>query len=225
MIKKLFLTILITGLSYPIIAQEIKGVITNTKQRPLKGMKVWRKNTVESITTDKLGVFVFSNISSADTLVISVSRKEEAIIPVGNLREIIIKLEKKFYLLHDGKKEYKREYQKVFRSNNSSNILTREQIAKLSVNSIYDLFKGYLPGVQVSDGVNGQQISIRGGNSFELNTEPLFIVDGVQYENSADVDAAVSVSDIEKIEVMKDGAAYGMKGSNGAIIITTAKSN
>lgn len=56
-----------------------------------------------------------------------------------------------------------------------------------------------------------------------MNTEPLFVVDGTQYENSADVDASISINDIEKIEVMKDGGAYGMKGANGVIIITTMK--
>ena len=160
---------------------------------------------------------MFTDLTQTDTLIISVSKKEEAAIPVQDLKEIVIKLEKKNYIIYDGINEYKREYKKILRMNTSTNILTHEQIAKLSANSIYDILKGTLPGVQVSDGTNGQQISIRGGNSFNLNTEPLFVVDGTQYENSADVDASISINDIEKIEVMKDGGAYGV------IIITTMK--
>lgn len=166
---------------------------------------------------------MFADLAQTDTLVISVSKKEEVVIPVQGLKEVVIKLEKKFYILQDGTNEYKREYRKVLRMNNSANILTREQIAKLSANSIYDILKGTLPGVRVSDGPSGQRILIRGGNSFDLDTEPLFVVDGTQYESSADVDASISVNDIEKIEVMKDGGAYGMKGANGVIIITTMK--
>lgn len=223
MIKKIFLIGVIIAITLPCFAQNIKGIITNAKQHPLKGIKVWRKNTTESVKTDKMGVFMFTDLTQTDTLIISVSKKEEAAIPVQDLKEIVIKLEKKNYIIYDGINEYKREYKKILRMNTSTNILTHEQIAKLSANSIYDILKGTLPGVQVSDGTNGQQISIRGGNSFNLNTEPLFVVDGTQYENSADVDASISINDIEKIEVMKDGGAYGMKGANGVIIITTMK--
>ena len=217
MIKKIFLIGVIIVITLPCFAQNIKGIITNAKQHPLKGIKVWRKNTTESVKTDKMGVFMFTDLTQTDTLIISVSKKEEAAIPVQDLKEIVIKLEKKNYIIYDGINEYKREYKKILRMNTSTNILTHEQIAKLSANSIYDILKGTLPGVQVSDGTNGQQISIRGGNSFNLNTEPLFVVDGTQYENSADVDASISINDIEKIEVMKDGGAYGV------IIITTMK--
>ena len=32
-----------------------------------------------------------------------------------------------------------------------------------------------------------------------------------------------SINDIDKVEIQKDGAAYGMKGANGVIVITTIK--
>lgn len=223
MIKKLFLVLVILFAAYPVMAQNLKGIVTNSKQRPLKGISVWKKNTTESTKTDKMGVFVFSHILPEDTLVLGVSKREEAIIPVQDLTEIVVKLEKRHFILLDGKSEYKKEYQRTFRVNTSSNVLTREQIAKLSANSIYDILKGSISGVTVSDGANGQQVSIRGGNSFDLNIEPLFVVDGTQYESSAEVDSYISVNDIERIEVQKDGAAYGMKGANGVIIITTMK--
>lgn len=223
MIKRLFLVLIVLSAAYPAIAQNFKGIITNARQRPLKGIKVWKKNTTESAKTDKTGVFVFSQIYPGDTLVIGVSKREEAIIAVQGLNQIVVKLEKKHYILQDGTNEYKREYKRTFRANTSSNVLTREQIAKLSANSIYDILKGSISGVTVTEGADGRQVSIRGGNSFDLNTEPLFVVDGTLYESSAEVDSYVSVNDIERIEVQKDGAAYGMKGANGVIIITTMK--
>ena len=154
-----------------------------------------------------------------DTLVVSISKKEEAIIPIGKLSQASLKLEKKFFILFDGQK--KKENTRGFSSTSyNSNVLTREQIQKLSANSIYDLFKGgAIPGVTV----NGDKITIRGGSSFDLDNEPLFVVDGTLYESSSEVDGVVSINDIDKVEIQKDGAAYGMKGANGVIIITTIK--
>ena len=178
-------------------------------------MKVWKKNTTESVKTDNMGVFFFPGLQPTDTLVVSISKKEEAIIPIGKLSQASLKLEKKFFILFDGQKEEKREYTRILRTSYNSNVLTREQIQKLSANSIYDLFKGgAIPGVTV----NGDKITIRGGSSFDLDNEPLFVVDGTLYESSSEVDGVVSINDIDKVEIQKDGAAYGMKGANLSLI-------
>lgn len=212
------LAILLVG---PAFAQ-FKGIVTDAKQRPLKGIKVWKKNSTESVHTSPLGAFLFEQLLPADTLVIAVSKREEAVIPVGQYKEILIILDKKEFRIQDGQQEQKREYSKVYRAPRSSNVVTREQIAKMSVSDLYDILRGALPGVTVTDGSRGQIVTIRGGNSFELDTEPLFILDGTQYESSADVNQQITVSDIERIEVQKEGSGYGMKGSNGVIIITTS---
>lgn len=217
--KKLCAVLFMIITSTAMTAQDFKGVIMNQKQRPLKGIGVWRKNTTESVKTDKLGTFGFPNLQETDTLVISVSKKSEIIIPVNRLKQVSIKIESDFYLLFDGEREFKKEYKRVLRANYNSNIVTREQILKLSANSIYEILQGSVSGVSVTN----NRVSIRGGNSFELDTEPLFIVDGTQYDNSSDVDSSISVNDIEKVEVLKDGSTYGVKGSNGVIIISTIK--
>ena len=213
--KRLFLVLYTSLYVAMVFGQDFKGVIVNAKQRPLKGIKVWKKNTTESVKTDNMGVFSFSGLQPTDTLVVSISKKEEAIIPIGKLSQASLKLEKKFFILFDGQKEEKREYTRILRASYNSNVLTREQIQKLSANSIYDLFKG--------GAVNGDKITIRGGSSFNLDNEPLFVVDGTLYESSSEVDGVVSINDIDKVEIQKDGASYGMKGANGVIIITTIK--
>ena len=195
--KRLFLVLYTSLFVVTVFGQDFKGVIVNAKQRPLKGMKVWKKNTTESVKTDNMGVFFFPGLQPTDTLVVSISKKEEAIIPIGKLSQASLKLEKKFFILFDGQKEEKREYTRILRTSYNSNVLTREQIQKLSANSIYDLFKGgAIPGVTV----NGDKIT-----------------------SSSEVDGVVSINDIDKVEIQKDGAAYGMKGANGVIIITTIK--
>ena len=72
-----------------------------------------------------------------------------------NFNSSSLKIEKKFFILFDGQKDEKREYTKILRASYNSNVLTREQIQKLSANNIYDLFKGgAIPGVTV----NGDKI-------------------------------------------------------------------
>lgn len=218
--KRLFLALCTSLFILTAVGQDFRGVIVNAKQRPLKGMKVWKKNTTESVKTDEMGVFSFSGLKPTDTLVVSISKKEEAVIPIGKMSQASLKIEKKLFILFDGQKDEKREYTKILRASYNSNVLTREQIQKLSANNIYDLFKGgAIPGVTV----NGDKITIRGGSSFDLDNEPLFVVDGTLYESSSEVDGVVSINDIDKVEIQKDGAAYGMKGANGVIVITTIK--
>lgn len=79
---------------------------------------------------------------------------------------------------------------------------------------IYDMIRGRVPGVEVS----GKSIKIRGTNSLNVSTEPLFVVDGVITE---DIDG-ISPETVSKIEVLKgpDASVYGTRGSNGVIIIT-----
>lgn len=216
----LFIYFLLLISCLTVYGQDFKGILINASQRPLKGIKVWRKNTTESVKTDKMGVFSFPQIVPTDTIVIAISRKEEIIIPVDRLTQVSIKVGKKNYTLFDGQKETKREYSKIVRTDFNPNILTREQIQKISANNIYDLFKGgSIPGVSV----NGDKITIRGGSSFDLDNEPLFVVDGTIYESSGEVDSTISINDIEKVEIQKSAPAYGVRGANGAVIITTTK--
>lgn len=90
----------------------------------------------------------------------------------------------------------------------------RERYA--SYNSIYDLFRGEIPGVVV----DGKSIRIRAAASQLASNEPLFVVDGVPV-NSID-DLAPQI--VRSIEILKGSAAsiYGSRGSNGVILISTA---
>lgn len=81
----------------------------------------------------------------------------------------------------------------------------------------------------------GSTFFIRGINSINANAQPLFVIDGVIWNNSYDVESihngffsnpldVIDVNDIEKISVIKDGSSiYGSKGSNGVIIINTKR--
>ena len=65
---------------------------------------------------------------------------------------------------------------------------------------------------------------IRGTNSINSGTAPLFILDGVPI-SSSDFNT-ISPSDIESISVLKDASStsiYGARAANGVVVITTKR--
>ncbi len=86
--------------------------------------------------------------------------------------------------------------------------------ANASYTNIYDMIQGKVPGVQVT----GCKITIRGVNSINLSTDPLFVVDGV-IVNSID---HLNPRQVKSITVLKgsDAAIYGSRGAGGVIMIT-----
>lgn len=87
--------------------------------------------------------------------------------------------------------------------------------------NILDYLRGRVPGLMIgaTDGTTMPSITIRGKNSINSSTEPLFIVDGSPYEDIM----WVNPHDVASVDVLKDGSAaiYGSRGANGVIIIST----
>lgn len=83
-------------------------------------------------------------------------------------------------------------------------------------NSIYDLIRGRVAGVMVTQ---DNRIRIRGVNSPNSSSEPLFIVDGTPVYSISNI-LPINVKDI-KILKGSDASIYGSRGANGVIIITT----
>lgn len=98
-----------------------------------------------------------------------------------------------------------------------------------------DLLVGRLPGVAVTPGSgapgSGATIRIRSGSSLNATNDPLIIIDGFPVERSAlpgqsNPLASINPNDIETFTVLKDASAtaiYGVRASNGVIIITTKR--
>ena len=123
-----------------------------------------------------------------------------------------------------------------------------ELMRNKNTNAINSL-AGKIAGVNItqSSGAagSGAQIILRGGTSLERDNQPLFVVDGVIYDNSASVvgnsgfDGMLATAttnanrvmdinpeDIENMSVLKGPAAsalYGSKAANGVVIITTKR--
>lgn len=113
--------------------------------------------------------------------------------------------------------------------------------------SLASAIQGKLTGVDIrqSSGAPGasSQIVIRGARSFDGNNSPLYVVDGMPITTTADFDQSsrnsgvtganysdrsidINPEDIESINVLKGQAAsalYGIRASNGVIVITTKR--
>lgn len=122
--------------------------------------------------------------------------------------------------------------------------LKADDLNKSGTTSLANAIQGKLTGVDIrqSSGAPGAsaQITIRGARSFDGNNQPLYVIDGMPINTSADFDTGASVSganyadrsidinpeDIESINVLKGQAAsalYGIRASNGVIVITTKR--
>lgn len=97
---------------------------------------------------------------------------------------------------------------------------------RLKFNRVEQMLQARFSGVQVLPSGGGYSITIRGSSSLGTSrSEPLIIIDGAS-RSTGDL-GTISTRDVQRIEVMKDGAAsiYGSRGSNGVIRITTVRSS
>ena len=111
--------------------------------------------------------------------------------------------------------------------------LSEEQLDAMRVARVEELLVGRIPGVQVIQTAGGDfSVRIRGAKSFGFggNDEPLYVVDGMPLMSGGLRTALMGIAphDIAQIDVLKDAgaaAAYGSKGANGVILITTKRPN
>lgn len=129
--------------------------------------------------------------------------------------------------------------------------LNAEELMKNKNTNVVNSLAGKIPGVNITQSSGaagaGANIIIRGGNSTSEGREnqPLFVVDGIIYDNSTTVvgNSAtdgmtrsnttfsnrvmdINPEDIETMSVLKGAAAaalYGSRAADGVIIITTKK--
>lgn len=129
--------------------------------------------------------------------------------------------------------------------------LNAQELMKNKNTNVVNSLVGKVPGVNVTQFSGaagaGASITIRGGNSTSdgRQNQPLFVIDGVIYDNSTTVTGNtgtdglsrsnttysnrvmdVNPEDIESLSVLKGAAAaalYGSRAADGVIIITTKK--
>ncbi len=207
----------------------VTGIIVDAEGKPIPGTNVIIKGTTTGVVTDIIGKFNINVPDSESVLQFSFVGFVTQEIMVGNQRVINVTL------LED-----MREIEEVVvvgygvqRKSDvtgSISVATAEDIlAAPSFNALQGL-KGKASGVNVFVntgnplGINGSapRVVIRGMNSINTSTDPLYVVDGVQMSEIQ----FINPNEIERMEVLKDASAtaiYGARGANGVILITTKR--
>ena len=119
-------------------------------------------------------------------------------------------------------------YDAVKKSDVTSSIssIKGKELQTMTVGNVAESLQGKVAGVQVTgQGGPGAQprVLIRGISTVNLNTDPLYVVDGIPMGTSINF---LSNNEIESMEVLKDASAsaiYGSRASKGVILITTKK--
>lgn len=202
----------------------ISGRVKADDGQPLSGVTVSQKNSKAAAITNADGYFstkvssgsvlIFSSVGYASQEIaasagmeISLTRK------TGELGEVLVLVDK--------------GYGKSKRLAVSSSIasVSGKDIQNQPAYNVGTLLQGKATGVQVTNTSNGfPKILIRGFTTLNTNTDPLIILDGINL-GRANLNL-VNVNDIEAIDILKDGAAaaiYGSDASGGVIVITTKK--
>lgn len=106
-------------------------------------------------------------------------------------------------------------------------VVGAKEIEERPVTNVATALEGNAPGVQVNSttGAPGSSpsIVIRGVGTFTGTTAPQLVVDGVIFNGDL---SDINPADVESMTVLKDAAScaiYGVRGSNGVILITTKK--
>jgi TonB-dependent SusC/RagA subfamily outer membrane receptor len=97
------------------------------------------------------------------------------------------------------------------------------------VTNVNEAIQGRMPGVSVIANANpadDSSIKIRGVNTINSGSDPIYVVDGQVMDNSFGGFSSINPNDVENIQVLKDASAtaiYGSRGANGVVLITTKK--
>jgi TonB-linked SusC/RagA family outer membrane protein len=222
-------------------AQSGNRIITGTiyavvDESPIPGANISVKGTSRGVTSDANGKYSIE-ASDNEVLVFSFIGYTPQEIKVGNSSKIDVKLVEEIQKLQEvvvvGYGSQKT------RNISSSQTNIAEGELKRTVNTTIDqALQGRAPNVYVASNSGkpggAASIYIRGISSINGNTQPMYVIDGVQIipPNSTDVDgqsnilASLNPDDIESMNVLTGPSAqsiYGSKASNGVIVVTTKK--
>lgn len=202
----------------------VSGTITDRTGEPIIGANILEKGTTNGIITDIDGNYSLTLTNPKSVLVISYIGFQTQEIPVGSKTEISVMLEEDSKIV-DEVVVIGYGTQKKGDVTSSVSSVKSDKFLKGAVRDAGQLIQGKVAGLSIStpsgDPTGGTQIMLRGITTLKAGTAPLVLVDGVPGSLNT-----VAPEDIESIDVLKDGSAaaiYGSQGTNGVILITTKK--
>ena len=200
----------------------ITGTVTSSDDGlPLPGVNVVVPNTNNGTSTDFDGNYSIT-VNQGDVLEFSYLGFKTQQITISNQTTVNVDLE---INASDLEEVVIIGYGSQKKSDLTGAITTvkSEEIEKTPNSNVMQSLQGKVAGLQItSNGSPGDSpnVRVRGVNSIFAGGNPLYVVDGVWYDNIDFLDN----SQIESVSVLKDmssTAIFGQRGSNGVIIIET----
>lgn len=228
------LSLLSSSLSAQAPVQTIKGKVSDADNGPVAGASVTIKGSKKGVTTDAKGEFTLKGITSDAILLISSQGYEPEEVEVKGQSSFSITLRHRVGKLDDVVIVGYGTQRRVATTGSIASVKSAD-ITQTPVTNVAQGIQGRVSGVQVTQNsaAPGGNISvrIRGINSINGSSEPLYVVDGLQISNSGGVNdvsplASINPDDIESVDILKDASAtaiYGARGSNGVVLITTKR--
>jgi TonB-linked SusC/RagA family outer membrane protein len=211
----------------PALAQKrVDGKVTGPDSKPVYGATVAVKNSNIATSTSPEGTYSIVMPSNSSVLVFSYVGYEVSEVTVsgsGSLTTIDVVMKAQTTNLN----EVVVTGYSTQRKKDITGAVTVVNVANLKSQPTTDAasqLQGRASGVTVvQNGIPGAgaTVRIRGLGSFN-NNNPLYVIDGVQSGSIS----GLNPNDIESMQVLKDaasGSIYGVRGSNGVIIVTTKK--
>lgn len=238
---KIMLISAILSFSLTAVAQDvITGKVTDSGNEPLVGAGVTYLGTEVGVITDIDGFYSIKKIAGGILQFSSIGMKTEEV-KVDKQKIIDVKLDRDELVLEDA---VVIGYGSLSRRDLTGSVssVKADELSKTGSRNLVGALQGQVAGLSITaqsgEPGSGFNIKIRGNNSINAGTTPLFVIDGMQMDISSgeiattsstgtgtfDPMSFINPNDIESIEVLKDATAtaiYGARGANGVIIITT----
>ncbi|WP_020595036.1 SusC/RagA family TonB-linked outer membrane protein [Spirosoma panaciterrae] len=221
-------------------AQRITGRVTSAQDgQTLPGVNVVVKGTTIGATTDANGNYSIVVPGPGAVLVLTSIGLNSQEVPVNNRTVVNIVMQE---AINELTQVVVTGYNTTQRKDITGSIasVSPDRFKNIPVTGVDQALQGQAAGVlvQQSSGTpgGGLMVRIRGNTSISAGNRPLYIVDGIQVQNSAltsgyggqndNALALLNPGDIESIQVLKDASAkaiYGSRAANGVVLITTKR--
>lgn len=208
----------------------VKGkVIAEEGNEPLIGVAIMQEGTNNGVITDIDGNYSIEIKGVAQaTLVysyIGMQQQQHVVTPQTHKLDITLKSDAQ---LVDEVVVVAYGVRKKGTVTGSVSTVKSEKIESVPTAGFDQALQGQTPGLMVmsnsGEPSKAATFQLRGTNSINSGTSPLFILDGVPI-SSNDFNT-ISPSDIESISVLKDASStsiYGARAANGVVVITTKR--
>ncbi len=223
----------VTSVDYTVKAVGITGSVKNNKGENLQAVVIKEIGTSNIVQTTADGSFSINVKDNNSRLEISIVGYKTQQISVGKSLTLTIVLEEETKNLDEVVVVGYGTRAKRGISTSISSINSKE-ITASPVADAAQALQGRVAGVTITQssgapgGTGGSSIRIRGISSLNLTNNPLIVVDGYPLpdQRADNILNSFGTGEIERIDVLKDAGAtsiYGVRGSNGVIVITTKR--